>query len=66
MQTLIPPDLLIAIATVLTHGVGSLTGVITPRFCNRSISSLNFNLTAACCRYPLGEGDDWTHFRVDF
>ena len=28
MQTLIPPDFLVAIATLLTHSVGSLTGVI--------------------------------------
>ena len=46
-QTLIPPDFLVAIATLLTGSVGSLTGVITPTFCNRSILSLNFNLGAA-------------------
>ena len=47
MQTLISPDFLVAIATLLTRGVGSLTGVITPAFCNRSILSSNFNLSAA-------------------
>ena len=47
MQTRISPDFLVAMATMLTHGVGSLTGVImTPSFCNLSSLSLNLGLSA--------------------
>ena len=57
MHILRAPDFFVAITTVLTHAVGSLTFVSTPRFSKRCSSALNFSLRAVgICRKAITEG----------